>query len=1364
MSLIDTTTSAPDGRPPGRAATAEGTASSGGDRGRSDGPGGATAPAGAARSAAATLVGTVVGAAANFAMLAVIGQLYGPEAFGIFGAITALFLVITMVTRLGADQGATWAVSRLLARGHRGAVRGLLRVSVAPVLVCSAAVAIAVFVAAGPLAQLLADDATVGDYRAMLRVVALAIPAAAVGEVLLGATRGFGSMRPTVIASQLGRQVGQLVLVVVTLFFTRDLAVLAAAWALPYLAIVIFPAWWLRTALAPSDDADAEGRTFWRYSGSQAANQTAQIGLEKLDIILLGPLAGLAAQASYNAANRLTHLAVLAWYAMNLPNSALWARLFEQDRNDEVARSAKVASGWGVLIVGPLLASYLLFGHVWTGLLSPDLEQGGSALAVLAAGLFAVLLLGPCENLLLMAGHSGRSFVNNLVALAVNIGCNLLLIPRFGAVGAAISWVVALAVVRLLASWFLWRERGVAAWSSSALLAAVIVGCTYGVSGLFVVIFGATRSTLALSLLLATPFYVVLVWMLRGPLALPEVPAMPARLRRALPRRLGGAGAAPVSTVAVAPAMFRPTPPTAASELSSGGVAVRPEIGAMLEGAHLLFAIRSAATCAMPVSAARLRVLLDIVPAVGIRGRALRRLLLFAGPMLHSAPQLLPRLQVQPSLHLPFGHTLTAEVLQQAAQRLGEPFDNVIWLLPPSRQERRVGVLLLRGEEPVGHLRMMERHPDPGPRPFGDRGVRSGVRWPVVLDRWLHRGISCELSTALPVTTYRPARLDAAALLAVIDDLRDALNPRGVPSAAGSRIGMHGDLTPWNLLQGPDGQLVLFDWEHVGFGPPEADLVRYLASLGHGERYLGELPAERRAAVAAAATFWLHERDRRSFGEPTRWKQRGRRQETERLERLGGSLDAEPPAGFDTAPHRFFDPLPAGPSPLSAAQQGPGALVRRERVAPVRRPPRPASMLPWRGEEHRLGQAEPETSRLFPAARPHRRRILGATVAVALLSMVFGLPGFVTTALEAKVVLRDPWGADPTLVERPVGGDYERFVRAQRQLFVSPQLLERAAAAVDEPVGALADDLTVVADAESTSLTLKVEAGSERAARARFDAIVDAYRELRREVLLTGVTAQLNALTEERRERPDDTALEQREAEIRLALQRYGDGVSVVQIEKLERAVHPLGLVVRGVLGAMGGLTLGLSAAWIGALWHTRVRDVASLERRFDLHALGAVAHLERLRRTTVAERAGYSHAARAVLHRLSATPTRTGGRAYCVVVTGVGDAPASAATLLMEGAREAGFSTDTFTIDDQPLDVGLDRLDALRRQELDLLILACPPATEHAAALRLSEYVDGVVLVVPRGTPTAEVAETAAMFRRLDTRHRMAVLTMRRS
>ena len=56
--------------------------------------------------------------------------------------------------------------------------------------------------------------------------------------------------------------------------------------------------------------------------------------------------------------------------------------------------------------------------------------------------------------------------------------------------------------------------------------------------------------------------------------------------------------------------------------------------------------------------------------------------------------------------------------------------------------------------------------------------------------------------------------------------LKDCSRPAGgIPPLA-----IHGDYMPWNLREDDRGQLWLLDWEHARWGPPMADLVRYIVA------------------------------------------------------------------------------------------------------------------------------------------------------------------------------------------------------------------------------------------------------------------------------------------------------------------------------------------------------------------------------------------------------------------------------------------------------------------------------------------------------------------------------------------------------
>jgi hypothetical protein len=83
---------------------------------------------------------------------------------------------------------------------------------------------------------------------------------------------------------------------------------------------------------------------------------------------------------------------------------------------------------------------------------------------------------------------------------------------------------------------------------------------------------------------------------------------------------------------------------------------------------------------------------------------------------------------------------------------------------------------------------------------------------------------------------------------------------------------MHGDLVPWNLREDERGQLWLMDWEDSGWGPPLADVLRFVVAYhslapSTPERIAARvreiLAAEPRAAIQEAASFWLQHRNLR---------------------------------------------------------------------------------------------------------------------------------------------------------------------------------------------------------------------------------------------------------------------------------------------------------------------------------------------------------------------------------------------------------------------------------------------------------------------------------------------------------------------
>lgn len=122
-------------------------------------------------------------------------------------------------------------------------------------------------------------------------------------------------------------------------------------------------------------------------------------------------------------------------------------------------------------VLAPLAATavILALGLPFLWLFGPDYTAGYPVMFVLAVGLMARATVGPVERLLNMLGQQNICAVVYAAAFGINIlGC-LLLIPRYGGLGAGIATAAALVIESLLLFWvtrrrlglhvFVWRRR-----------------------------------------------------------------------------------------------------------------------------------------------------------------------------------------------------------------------------------------------------------------------------------------------------------------------------------------------------------------------------------------------------------------------------------------------------------------------------------------------------------------------------------------------------------------------------------------------------------------------------------------------------------------------------------------------------------------------------------------------------------------------------------------------------------------------------------------------------------------------------------------------------------------------------------------
>ncbi|AGZ39326.1 lipopolysaccharide biosynthesis protein [Actinoplanes friuliensis] len=491
---------------------------------------------GVARGGLANMAGSALAGGTGVAVTWVVARGLGAEQAGAFFAATAAFVLAGGLAKLGTQTGLVYWPARLRATGRDHLLGTCLRTGLVPVLTLAVVLGVAMWFGAPAVAHLTAADSphVVDAHTTGLRVLAVFLPLQALTDALLTATRGYKAMRPTVTLDRILRSTLQLLCVgavgVAALWTTATLPAFALAWALPYLPVTVLAAFALRrTYLAGRPERPKIRRSeqrqlrrdFWRFTGPRALASVAQLAVQRVDVLLVAALGGLAPAAIYAVAGRFVVLIQFANQGISQSVQPRLAEALATGDRETANHLYQTATGWLVLVTWPINFLVILFAPLYLGLFGDAYRQGADVVIVLACAMLVATGCGMVDMVLAMAGRTSWNLVNVLIALGVTIGLDVLLIPRYGALGAAIGLACAMVANNLLPLVQVGRSARLHPFGAGTLAAGGLSVACFGVLPRVVTaVAGTGAAGLTLAVALAVPAFAAGAWLLRGRLAL----------------------------------------------------------------------------------------------------------------------------------------------------------------------------------------------------------------------------------------------------------------------------------------------------------------------------------------------------------------------------------------------------------------------------------------------------------------------------------------------------------------------------------------------------------------------------------------------------------------------------------------------------------------------------------------------------------------------------------------------------------------------------------------------------------------------------------------------------------------------------
>lgn len=398
-----------------------------------------------------TFGGTIVGRGLFFLTRVIVTRVFGAKYFGLLVIGNMVCEFTRTFASMGLPRGGMRFVSVTIGSNKLDRLPGIFGTAILIPVFFSLPLSVIIFY----LSEIISNSwFKTAELVPVLQLLAFSIPFAVIVRVGLDLSKGFNTTKYSVL-------VGNLFMPLVTvifffLFYFLDAAfnsiiyaiivstVLSAIFILfllqKQLQEVMGPSW-NNLAFLKRCFITRESREVITYSAPLFLTGLAVTVMNSTDIFMLGQFLDAAYVGVYSAAATIAiFLSSLFIISLNSIFAPLIAAIYGQNAIDKIRHLYITTTRWMFYSFLPLVVFVIIAREQIMSIFGKDFViDGPVVLFVLLIGHMVNCLTGGVGQILSMTGHQKKELSINVIVIMLNIGLNLLLIPRFGIIGAAIA-------------------------------------------------------------------------------------------------------------------------------------------------------------------------------------------------------------------------------------------------------------------------------------------------------------------------------------------------------------------------------------------------------------------------------------------------------------------------------------------------------------------------------------------------------------------------------------------------------------------------------------------------------------------------------------------------------------------------------------------------------------------------------------------------------------------------------------------------------------------------------------------------------------------------------------------------------------
>lgn len=386
-------------------------------------------------------IAKILAAVISLGASVIVAQYYGAEVVGVLALINSFFAVVTVFTLLGTNTSVLRLIPEYTLKYSPGAAFGLFKKMLLLVIISSGILTLVLLFGSEIIAERIFGNP---ELTIFFGLASLILVFKTLQKFSLQGLRAVQNIRAFALIQLIGPLVNLLLLVVVTIvFFNKYTPVYIQLFIVVLMAsisLLVVNSNFKKKLTSKNVKAPVSFKGILQISFPMFLTNSMAIFMGELTTLIAGHFLSEADVGYYATALRIAMLTTFVLQAINTVVAPKFAELFHQGLIDElftIARKSTKLIFWSAV---PLLLIFLFFGKwIIVFLYGLDFEVSYPLLLILMGGLFVNAISGSVGNFMNMCGYE-KLFRNvMMISVLINIALNILLIPRIGIYGAAIT-------------------------------------------------------------------------------------------------------------------------------------------------------------------------------------------------------------------------------------------------------------------------------------------------------------------------------------------------------------------------------------------------------------------------------------------------------------------------------------------------------------------------------------------------------------------------------------------------------------------------------------------------------------------------------------------------------------------------------------------------------------------------------------------------------------------------------------------------------------------------------------------------------------------------------------------------------------